>query len=61
MVLLEKTGASDKEVVAAFASVRATGELTARSAWWVGNTLRSIQRREFKHPDLSTSSEGIRT
>jgi len=48
MVLSEKTGGSDKEVVNAFEAVRATGELTGRSAWWVGNTLRSIQRRELQ-------------
>ena len=48
MVMLEKTGADDKDVLKAFEAVKVTGELSARGAWWVGNTLRALQRCECR-------------
>lgn len=47
MIMLEKTGADDKDVLKAFEAVKATGELSSRGAWWVGTTLRSLQRCEY--------------
>ncbi len=47
LVLLERLGSPEPPLLRAFQEVKATGELSSRSAWWINSALRDMQRCEL--------------
>ena len=47
VVLLERIGSPEQEVLKSWESVKKTGDLTTRSAWFIGTTFRNLGRRDL--------------